>query len=314
VIDPEFLAGQASLPESPATAGFWREFAGQFVACIINELYKRALKAPAENYVATRNPWWAYDYRGIKKDPDMFDKALSSNFWHSVDGKIGIVGVSGNADPVKRYLTRPSDMAREVGVDFNRDCSEVVAMRREALERAVDLFALDAAAGIFTISGLREPVMSVAQIPEEVPFYAIKTMAWNIRRRQSRFAVLGDGGSESITYLDARIMPLGNSAEPKGISSSLADKNTSGSRGISANIRNQRKPTICINAMQPRRGPKPDKRESVVAAMIVDYGGDPDKLGLEKEEFLRSRYSVLVPGISRDTVRRARKEALPMLE
>ena len=53
------------------------------------------------------------------------------------------------------------------------------------------------------------------------------------------------------------------------------------------------------------RGPRPKKRQLTAREMVKDYSEKPEVLQKEKEETLRSRY-----GVSRDTARKARADAL----
>lgn len=57
-----------------------------------------------------------------------------------------------------------------------------------------------------------------------------------------------------------------------------------------------------------RRGPKPNRTNEVVAAMVARYAGNPQQLAVEKQETLANGF-----GVSRDTVAKARKLALEIL-
>jgi hypothetical protein len=70
-----------------------------------------------------------------------------------------------------------------------------------------------------------------------------------------------------------------------------------------------RGPTDAEVERRNRRGPRPIKTNGVVAKMLLDYAGLPDRLAGEKQESLKSLYAV-----SRDTAEKARRQALEKLQ
>lgn len=69
------------------------------------------------------------------------------------------------------------------------------------------------------------------------------------------------------------------------------------------------RPHAVATATRNPRGPRPVKRDSVIAQMVKDYAGRTGELRREKQEVISTHY-----GVSRDTSEKARQEALAQLE